>query len=253
MSAFPFYVFSDAEIEELNAKILDLAQDWSKKWFGKTDLDTSICNAFRSGRLGKGEFAQIVSGTGIAFCLSEQSCAGLVSESFKTQISYVELSHPIFQQFIIEFLKDFLKILEIEEEVNFDRQLPEEIAHYGSGWLEIKVLINGDFEVLTYLSEHIISSVFFVPREFFSNKTKLAPIDVGIRDKEINLLANLGRTFLDLNQLCNIKVGDVIRLDTEANQAIEVCTVDGQPLLLGDICEKNGNNAVLVRSASTNE
>jgi len=65
----------------------------------------------------------------------------------------------------------------------------------------------------------------------------------------VDLIAELGRTQVNLSDVLNFKVGDIIRLDQPAERPI-VVSVAGVPKYRGDISVHYGNIAIQLRSVS---
>lgn len=70
-------------------------------------------------------------------------------------------------------------------------------------------------------------------------------IFLSVKDSQLDIVAKLGSTSLELNDVLNLRLGDVIKLDQEVDTPVSL-TIDDVPWFSGALGTKKGNKAVKI-------
>lgn len=70
-------------------------------------------------------------------------------------------------------------------------------------------------------------------------------IFLSVKDSQLDVVANLGSTYLELNDVLTLRLGDVIKLDQDVHTPIQL-TIDNVPWFVGALGTKKGNKAVKI-------
>ena len=78
-----------------------------------------------------------------------------------------------------------------------------------------------------------------------SDEVSRESIFLSVKDSQLDIVAKLGSTSLELNDVLNLRLGDVIRLDQEVDTPVSL-TIDDVPWFSGALGTKKGNKAVKI-------
>ena len=249
MGCNPFRVYSEKELDTAVDTTISLAKEWSRQWFGHSDVSVSVLNAFLTSDSVDSDIDMAFHGDGVFFLTRRESYKSFFESAFGERVGITSLEHPICEMLFCKAVMDLLGQRVSPGESIWSQRLPTDILIYGAGWLKIEIRVDLDIVFIGFINE-AVANMFGVPeREFFADILEVKEVISVLDGMEVDLSAELGSAFVDIKTLNNLEVGDVVKLDLKIDEEIQVHSRDGVPVLSGHVCKKNGANAVVIQRA----
>ncbi|MDH5228489.1 MAG: FliM/FliN family flagellar motor switch protein [Gammaproteobacteria bacterium] len=230
-----FVLISPKRAQVIKTKLQNRLEQWAKDWMLNSQiaivhvdhplppLDASIAYAFMDEN---NEF-MCEFRTGASF--KKDFYTTLMFPEPKT--TSIDLSNS---QLMSHVLRDALRHLgaglcekEIEQvrvapfDQTSDTTVPSNYFYKGSAAIQVSIRL-GLAELRVVMAPTMVSSLLVADNQSRKEKAKLNSIHESLRSKRIQYSVEIGQTEVSVNDLRNLKIGDVLRLDQSLNDSVNI-------------------------------